>query len=272
MTAPLPVRIFHLYPRHMNLYGDLGNVVTLVSRLRWRGLDAEVVPVDPGDHPDLSGADLLFMGGGQDRGQKLVATHLVELGGQIRELVSDGLPVLTICGGFQLFGHFFRTVDGDELPGISVFDGYTLGGTKRCIGNVVVDTAALFASRRAQGSGLEALFAGHPTTLVGFENHSGLTYLQGGTSTLGPVLVGFGNAGDGTGEGAIVHNAIGTYLHGPVLPKNPHLADFLLSAALHRRYGTDATLTALDDTAELRAHAAAIERARTARTSHLFQS
>ena len=278
MNVAPRIRIVHLYPRHMSLYGDLGNVITLVARLRARGLEADVLPVHPGERPSLAEADILFMGGGQDRGQKLVAPHLQQLGADIRELVSDGLPVLTICGGFQLFAHHFKTVDGEELPGISVFDGHTVGGTRRCIGNVVVDATELFASWGGPtGAGASRDPAGSSagdgaTTLVGFENHSGLTYLSGSTRTLGPLLVGYGNLGDGSGEGAVLHNAVGTYLHGPILPKNPHLADHLLLAALRRRFGVDVTLAPLDDAVEWQAHRAAVERARTARTSHLFQS
>lgn len=284
MSPPDRIRIVHLYPRHMSLYGDLGNVITLAYRLRARGLEAEVIQVNPGDRPDLTQADLLFMGGGQDRGQKLVAPHLQELGEDIRSLVAGGLPALVICGGFQLFAHYFRTVDGDELPGIGVFPGYTLGGTRRCIGNAVVDVTELFAtwgeySSRANPSAPSPRPPAMPpaaderrVTLVGFENHSGLTYLEPSTRTLGPLVVGYGNVGDGSGEGAIVHNAVGTYLHGPILPKNPHLADRLLLAAVRRRRGPEATLPPLDDTVEWRAHDAAVVRAHIARTSHLFQS
>lgn len=267
MTASLGIHIFHLYPRHMNLHGDAGNVTVLVSRMRRRGFCVEVTQVDPGDHPDLSQADLLFLGGGQDQGQRAIAAHLFQLGEQIRGLVAKGLPALAVSGGFQLFTRYFRTTDGDELPGISVFDGYTVDGTKRCVGNVVVNAAILFAAYPSQHANPAAPLESYPHTLVGFENHSGLTYLQDETSTLGPVIVGCGNKGDGSGEGAVVNNAIGTYLHGPVLPKNPHLADLLLSTALRHRYGSEIDLEPLDDTVELRAHTVAIERAQATRTA-----
>lgn len=254
----------------MNLYGDLGNIIALTMRLQWRGLAYEVIGVNPGDRPDFGRADLLFMGGGQDRGQKLVATYLEAMGPDIRREVDDGLPALTVCGGYQLFGHFFDTSEGDTLPGISVFDAHTKGGSQRLIGNVVAelgDTAANWAAaeeRDGESAGLR--------TLVGFENHSGLTYLHEGTCALGHVLVGSGNQGDGRGEGALYRNAIGTYLHGSLLPKNPHVADHLLTVALRRRGYAGLPLVPLDDQVELRAHAAALERARTARTTHLFQS
>ncbi len=266
----VPLRIYHLFPRHMNLYGDLGNIIALTMRLHWRGLPCEVIGVNPGDRPDFGRADLLFMGGGQDRGQKLVAAYLEEMGPDIRREVDDGLPALTICGGYQLFGHHFRTSEGDTLPGISVFDAHTEGGSRRLIGNVVAelgDTAAAWVPAEGRSGESAAL-----RTLVGFENHSGLTYLHEGTPALARVLVGSGNQGDGGGEGALYRNAVGTYLHGSLLPKNPHVADHLLAVALRRRGYAGLPLAPLDDQVELRAHATALERARTARTTHLFQS
>lgn len=269
----LGVRIAYLFPRQMSLYGDLGNINALVRRLEWRGLTAEVLHVHPGERPSFQNVDLVFMGGGQDRGQQLVTEHLLAMGQDIREQVQAGLPALVVCGGFQLFGRSFRTVGGEELPGISVFNARTVGGARRYIGNVVVDATAVVRRWKAEAehSSPGELATDWPSTLVGFENHSGLTHLSGDTLTLGPVLRGYGNLGDGSGEGAIVGNVVGTYLHGPVLPKNPHLADWLLLAALRRRYGEAATLQPLDNRVELAAHAAAIERAATARTSHLFQ-
>lgn len=270
----LRVTIAHLFPKQMNLYGDLGNIVALVQRLAWRGLRAEVVQVHPGDRPNLSEVDLLFMGGGQDRGQRLVATHLVAMGESIREEIARGLAALVVCGGFQLFGHGFKTVQGDELPGISVFDAYTVGGKRRCIGNVVVDASEVVKTwkQEAEELGCDRITTKWPSTLVGFENHSGLTTIRGETKVLGPLIRGYGNLGDGSGEGALKGHVVGTYLHGPVLPKNPHLADWLLMAAVARRYADASVLDPLDDTVELEAHKAAIARAQTARTAHLFQT
>lgn len=269
------LRIFHLFPRHMNLYGDLGNIIALTKRLEWRGLPWEVVGVNPGDHPDFRSADLLFLGGGQDRGQKLIAGYLEEMGPDIKREVEEGLPALTICGGYQLFGHYFLTMDGDTLPGISVFDAHTEGGSRRCIGNLVAELGEIASGwARSEGRAGEAAAL---RTLVGFENHSGLTYLHGDTAPLAQVVVGMGNLGDGGGEGAVYKNVIGTYLHGSLLPKNPHVTDHLLTAALERHSRlhpgpTQLPLAPLDDSVELRAHAAALERAHSARTAHLFQS
>jgi len=254
----------------MNLYGDLGNIIALTMRLQWRGLAFEVIGVNPGDRPDFGRADLLFMGGGQDRGQKLVAAYLETMGPDIRREVNDGLPALAVCGGYQLFGHYFHTYEGDTLPGISVFDAHTEGGSRRLVGNMVAElsnAAALWASTEERAGESAEL-----RTLVGFENHSGLTFLHEGTPALAKVLVGSGNAGDGCSEGALYRNAIGTYLHGSLLPKNPHVADHLLSVALRRRGYAGLPLAPLDDQVELRAHAAALERARTAHTAHLFES
>lgn len=277
MSTPLRLRLLHLFPRHMNLHGDVGNLITLVARLRARGFDAEIIPVNPGDRPCIEEADLLFLGGGQDRGQRQVAPHLQLLGDDIRASVSSGTPALVVHGGFQLFARHLRTADGEELPGISVFDAYTTTGAQRCVGNAVVDAKDLFATwggaPYADSSSDSAEVGGsdRPTTLVGFENHNGLTHLGGSTRALGPLLTGYGNLGDGSAEGAVVHNAVGTYLHGPILPKNPHLADHLLLTALRRRYGPEVKLIPLDDTVEWQAHHAAVERALTTKTTRLLR-
>ncbi len=221
--------IAHLYPREMNIYGDLGNVITLVKRLEWRGYAAEVRPVEVGEPFDWSQVDIVFGGGGQDSGQLLVGPDLVRHGEDLRQLAADGAAMLTICGTYQLFGRGFITLDGREIPGIDVFHQSTIGSNVRMIGNVVVDSPF--------------------GRLVGFENHSGQTILEPGQEPLGRVRKGFGNNPKSGREGAIMNNAIGTYLHGPVLPKNPALADHLLLAALHRRYDVR-ELEPLDDKLE----------------------
>lgn len=240
----------------MNLYGDLGNIATLVRRMHERAIDVEVVDIKRGDRADFRRADIIFMGGGQDRGQKAIAEDLAKRGKEIKSEIEKGLVALTICGGFQLFGKYFKTIGGDILEGISVFDAYTVGSNKRCIGNIVIDI-----SNQKWASG--------PKTLVGFENHSGLTYLEGKTKPLGKVIIGHGNTGDKKYEGAIYKNAYGTYLHGPVLPKNPHFTDHLILTALKRRYGNSANLKKIDDSIELSAHAAALQRTKTAKTVHI---
>lgn len=237
----MKLTIAHLYPREMNIYGDLGNIITLQKRLEWRGFETEVRPVSVGEDFDFTGADMLFGGGGQDRGQLLVAQDLQEKGEALRRAAADGLPMLLICGLYQLFGHGFTTAAGQELPGIGVFDAHTTGTSVRMIGNIVLDSPW--------------------GRLVGFENHSGATQLAQGQNALGKVLKGYGNTPRGRQEGAVSGNAIGTYLHGPVLPKNPALADYLISVALKRK-GINEPLQPLNDQLEHETAAAAARRPR----------
>lgn len=248
--------IFHLYPDAMNLYGDLGNITTLVRRMHERAIDVDLVDIKRGDKAEFKYADIIFMGGGQDRGQKAIAEDLARRGKEIKSEIEKGLVALTICGGFQLFGKYFKTRDGEMLSGISVFNAYTVGSDKRCIGNIVIDIS-------------EQKWISGPKTLVGFENHSGLTYLEGKTKPLGKVMIGHGNTGEKKYEGAVYKNCYGTYLHGPVLPKNPHFADHLILSALRRRYGNSASLKKIDDSLEITAHEAAIQRAKTVKTVHI---
>lgn len=235
------VTIAHLYPQEMNIYGDLGNVLCLKKRLEWRGFAAEVVPVEAGRPFDWSVVDLVFGGGGQDSGQLVMGPDLVKRGDQLRRLANDGCPMLVICGSYQLFGRGFTTMEGQEIPGIDIFRANTIGGRVRMIGNVVVE------SRFGR--------------LIGFENHSGQTVLEPGQPALGVVKKGFGNNPKSGQEGAVSGSVIGTYMHGPVLPKNPGLADFLILAALKRRYGL-AELEPLDDRLERAAAVAAEGRPR----------
>lgn len=240
------VRIGYLYPELMNIYGDHGNVTTLVKRCGWRGISVDVEELGPGDKVEPGRYDLFFMGGGQDREQTIVCRDLAEVKGEdIKREIEDGAAALVICGGYQLFGGFYRPFEGEELPGIGVFDAHTVAGRRRCIGNVI--------SRSALG--------GKTGTVVGFENHSGLTYLGGGCSPLGMVTVGHGNNGEDRTEGAVYRGAVGTYLHGSLLPKNPGVADFLIEKALARR-GIASGLRPLDDGMEVRAHEEAVSRAR----------
>jgi hypothetical protein len=242
------LRIAHLYPLQMNIYGDRGNVLTLVQRCRWREIAVQVDALDVGQAADLRGYDIVFFGGGQDSNQALVADDFLRVKGPaLREAVEDGVAVLAICGGYQLMGHSFRTHTGEEMPGIGVFDARTVAGTKRLIGNVVVEWEGAPAEAPAR-------------TLVGFENHSGRTSLGAGCRPLGRVRVGYGNNAEDRTEGAVYRNAHGCYLHGSLLPKNPHLADHLLGIALRRRYGAEATLLPLDDHLEWAAHRAMVER------------
>lgn len=233
------LRIAHLYPRDLNAYGDLGNVITLAKRLEWRGFRAEVLPVEPGRRFDFSGIDLVFGGGGQNSAQMVNAQDLLARGDEIRKLSAEGVPMLLICGSYQLFGREFVDAAGRRLPGIGIFAARTTAGRYRMIGNIVVDSP--FGQ------------------LVGFENHSGRTVLDPGQPALGTVLQGFGNNGSSGDEGAVTGNTIGSYLHGPALPKNPVLADHLLLCALRRRFGVE-ELEPLDD--ELARRAAQVAAAR----------
>jgi CobQ-like glutamine amidotransferase family enzyme len=259
--------IYHLYPDAMNLYGDLGNIVTLKKRAEWRDIDVEVINTKIGDQVDFTNADIIFLGGGQDRGQKIIANDLAKNKEAIRTEVEKGLVALTICGGFQLFGKFFQTTEGERIPGINVFDAYTIAGPKRLIGNVVVDIA--HTSSEWQNELNFPTYESSHTTLVGFENHSGQTVLGPNCKALGYVIKGFGNQGDGGYEGGVYKNAFGTYLHGSLLPKNPWFADHLLIMALFRRYGEVIKLDAIDDSIEKEAHEAAIKRTQTAKTASI---
>ncbi len=258
------IKLYHLYPYNMNLYGDLGNVIAIKKRCEWRGLEFEIVNVKIGDKVDFSDADIIFMGGGQDKGQSIVSFDLIKRGAQIRDRIEDGCVALTICGGFQLFGKTFKTKDGVEIKGIEVFDVETVGGDKRFIGNVVIDIADTSTEWQSlyKYKQMETPY----TTLVGFENHSGLTKIGKNSKPLGYVLNGYGNMGDGSYEGAVYKNAFGTYLHGSLLPKNPWFCDHLISIALMNRYGVAIPLDKIDDDLEISAHQAAIERAKTAKT------
>jgi CobQ-like glutamine amidotransferase family enzyme len=220
VVPQMTLRLGHLYPDQLNLYGDRGNILTLQQRCRWRGIQLRVIELGIGDALDPDAYDLLFIGGGQDRDQAPVAQDLYETKSiGLWAAIEDDMPVLAVCGGYQLLAHYYRPANGPDLKGLGVFDAWTVhrgARAPRCIGDVAISW---------QGQ-----------TLVGFENHGGQTYL-GTAQPLGKVLKGFGNnAQDGT-EGATYRNAFGTYLHGSLLPKNPHFADHLISLALKRSYG-----------------------------------
>jgi lipid II isoglutaminyl synthase (glutamine-hydrolysing) len=234
------LRVCHLYPDHLNIYADRGNIAVLLSRCRWRGIEATVLP--SGLREPVADADLLYVGGGQDRDQLLVAEDLQRKAGAVREAVEAGAVVLAVCGGYQLLGHAYHGHGGERIPGISLVDLHTEAGRRRMIGNVAL---------RCE------LDRGRPRTLVGFENHAGRTYLGAGVQPLGRVLHGYGNNGDDGAEGVRAGRVIGTYVHGPLLPKNPWLADWLIGEALARRHG-DVQLAPLDDGLELDAHRVAL--------------
>lgn len=237
----LKISIAHLYPKLLNLYGDIGNIISLKKRCEWRGIEVEFEEIHIGDK--IKNHDLYFIGGGQDKQQEEVAEELYSQKAELTSQRDDGAVFLGICGGYQLFGHYYKPHDKDALRGISLMDAYTIAGNKRFIGNVTVKTDFLT-----------------PNTLVGFENHSGLTYLEGETKPLGIISVGNGNNGDDAYEGARYKNVFGTYLHGSLLPKNPHFTDYLISLALEKRYGDKIQLSPLDDAYELSAHNSVINK------------
>lgn len=243
----MQIKIVHLYPDLMSVYGDRGNVLALVRRAQWRGIQTEVQEVSVDDALDTTDVDLYFFGGGQDREQAVVSGDFVAgKGAQVRESVENGAALLSVCGGYQLLGQTYTTFDGRELPGAGLFDIRTVPGPKRHIGNILLQTN----------------LGGEQRTLVGFENHSGRTFLGKGVEPLGRVMVGAGNNGEDGTEGAVYKNAVGCYLHGSLLPKNPWLADRLILAALRRRYGEGVELAPLDDRLEVEAHQTVVERVR----------
>ena len=225
----------------MNIYGDRGNILCLARRCRERGIELEVTELELGDRLRDKACDLIFIGGAQDREQRRVADDLRKTKAKaFKEAVERDVTVLAVCGGYQLLGRFYRTAEGQELPGAGVFDLWTAHPgpkAKRFIGNVVVEW--------------------NNTTLVGFENHGGRTHLGESARRLGRVVTGHGNNGEDGGEGAVYRNAFGTYLHGSLLPKNPLFADHLILTALRRRCD-DIDLPELDDGVERAAHAAAV--------------
>ena len=238
------IRAGHLYPDYLNIYADRGNIAVLAERARRRGHDLDVVSIGLGDAVQR-GVDLYYVGGGQDREQELVAHDLAGKAEGLRTAAEDGAAFLAVCGGYQLLGRSYRDVAGVELPGIGLLPLQTVAGTTRMIGDVLLDCA----------------WAGR--TLAGFENHAGRTLLDPGAEPLGRVLAGFGNDGVSGEEGCRYRRAYGTYLHGPLLPRNPWFADRVLADALAHRAGGEAPdLEPLDDELELAAHEVSAARAR----------
>lgn len=242
MEENLTISIAHLYPKLLNLYGDLGNIITLKNRCRWRNINVDFEEINIGDK--IGTHDLYFIGGGQDKQQEDVAQELYSHKAELLAQRDDGAVFLGICGGYQLFGHYYQPHDKDKLKGLSLMDAYTVAGKNRFIGNVTIETDFLT-----------------PKTLVGFENHSGLTYLEGDTKPLGKSIVGNGNNDSDEFEGGQYKNVFGTYLHGSLLPKNPHFADYLIELALEKRYGKKIQLPELDDSIELATHNSLINKA-----------
>jgi CobQ-like glutamine amidotransferase family enzyme len=243
----MKIVVGHLYPDYLNIYADRGNIAVLARRAAWRGheLDVRTVsvgePFEPGEH------DLLYVGGGQDREQALVAEDLVAKADGVRAAIGGGAALLAVCGGYQLMGRSYRDLHGEDLPGIGVFPVETVAGDTRMIGDVLLECE---------------LEPGAVRTLAGFENHAGRTKLDLGAEPLGRVIAGFGNDGESGFEGCRLGRAVGTYLHGPLLPRNPWFADWVLAQALAHRVGEVPAFEPLPDDLEQQAHAVSAARAR----------
>jgi CobQ-like glutamine amidotransferase family enzyme len=243
------LKIGWLYPELMSTYGDRGNITVLEKRCEWRGIKTEIYPVEfNSTGAELSGVNIIFGGGAQDRQQGIVIDDLRKNKGPVlKTLINQGIPGLFVCGAPQLLGEYYMTGDGQKLEGLGIFDMVSkhFGNDKpRCIGNTVcnLDSRIMMPDSRLK------------QTIVGFENHGGRTYLGKNVYPLAKVLAGNGNNGEDKTEGAIYKNCIATYSHGPFLPKNPHIADWLISKALEVKYKKAIPLAPLDDRLEWQAH------------------
>ncbi|WP_302953269.1 type 1 glutamine amidotransferase [[Clostridium] scindens] len=229
----MKITIGHLYPDLLNLYGDRGNIACMMKRCQWRGIEAEMIEFNTGDEIDFCGLDIVLLGGGSDREQAIVCQNLLKIQKQFQEYVEDNGVVIAVCGGYQLLGRYYKTDDG-MIEGLNLVDIYTEQEEGRLIDNIV----------------LQSELADMP--IVGFENHGGRTYIND-NKPFGKVLYGSGNDGKSGYEGVVYKNVIGTYLHGPLLPKNPQICDYLIQRALERKYGP-MTLLPLDDSQEQEAN------------------
>ena len=242
------IRVGHFYPEYLNIYADRGNIAVFERRAAARGHELRVAPISTGSPLVPGEHDLLYIGGGQDREQAMIAPDLARHGLALREAVDLGAALLAVCGGYQLLGRGYRGRDGSWLEGASLFEHETLAGETRMIGDVLLESTLPEAPGR---------------TIAGFENHAGRTVLDGGTAPLGRVVAGYGNDGASGFEGCRTERALGTYLHGPLLPRNPWLADLLLSWALAHASGSEPEpLAPLADELEHEAHAVSAARAR----------
>jgi CobQ-like glutamine amidotransferase family enzyme len=236
-----PVNILQLYPKDMNIYGDWGNVLTIMRRLQWHGYEANLLEYNPGDaFPD--NVDIVIGGGGQDAGQDKIQDDLLKIGPTLNSLAENNTPMLLVCGLYQLFGKFFKTKDGHIIQGIGLFDIETYGSNERMIGNIV-SISSEFGD------------------IIGYENHSGQTFLAKGVQPFGKVVKGAGNNGKDETEGAMYKNVLGTYLHGSLLPKNPVIADWLIQKAVSNKYGSF-TQKQIDDRFAQNARSVAVKRPR----------
>ena len=260
MAKTMTLNICHLYPDLMDTYGDKGNIAAIQKRCQWRVIDVNVTNITVGQSLSAFDFDLYFFGGGQDKTQTIVGRDLLKKEQILKKAIDNRAVLLSICGGYQLLQKYFKTKTGEIIKGIGLFDAYTVGSDDRMIQNLLIEI----------NSELEQdIKNNYPTTddrlpttdLIGFENHSGKTYLGKNLKPLGKVIKGSGNNGEDKTEGAVYKNAFGCYLHGSLLPKNPHFADYLITKALERRYGK-VKLIPLNDEIEWLAHKSAINRTR----------
>ncbi|MDP4126858.1 MAG: glutamine amidotransferase [Bacillota bacterium] len=255
----MKLNICHLYPDLLDLYGDRGNILALAARCRWRGIEPVIQQASLGEELNFMEMDILFIGGGSDREQGLLVQDLMRREDQLRGAIENGLVVLSICGGYQMLGNYYQMANGEKIQGLGILDIKTIAGEKRLIGNVVVELDQYGLNYDPDDVRTMKASAHKLRTLVGFENHSGKTYLGEGVRPLGKVLFGHGNNGEDKDEGVRYRNVFGTYLHGPLLPKNPHLADLLLELAIQKR-GWKTDLNELDDHLEVLAHEAMLHK------------
>lgn len=226
----MSITIGHLYPDLLNLYGDRGNIACMEKRCHWRGIGTQTIEFNTGDSIDFSKLDIVLLGGGSDREQAIVCKNLLEIQKEFKDYVEDFGVVIAVCGGYQLLGNYYKT-EKEVIQGLSLVDIYTEQGEGRLIDNIVLKSEIV------------------SMPVVGFENHGGRTYLNG-NKAFGKVLYGAGNDGESGYEGVLYKNVIGTYLHGPLLPKNPQICDYLISKALERKYGEKIKLPKLEDSQE----------------------
>lgn len=242
------IKIGWLYPELMSTYGDRGNIFVLTKRCEWRKIRVTVVPIEfKTTDKEIAACDLIFGGGAQDRQQGIAIEDLLRKGPALKKLFDSGIPGLFVCGSPQLLGHYYMTGDGKKLTGLGIFDMESkhFGKNKpRCIGNTI-------AELNDQNSMTKEI---EKKTIVGFENHGGRTYLGAGVTPFAKVIKGCGNNGEDGTEGAVYKNCIATYSHGPFLPKNPHIADWLISKTLEVKYKKKIALKPLDDDLEWQAH------------------
>lgn len=235
------ITVLQLYPRDMNIYGDWGNALVIKRRLEWHGYTPKLIEYNPGD-PFPDDVDMIVGGGGQDSGQDKIQEDLLSIGGKLHQLADNDVPMLMICGLYQLFGKFFKTQDGHIIEGISLLDIETHAGSERLIGNIITKSHQF-------------------GEIVGYENHSGQTFLGKSAQPLGLVIKGAGNNGQDGTEGARYRNVLASYLHGSLLPKNPEIADFLIEKAILKKYG-DFTPTVIEDRFAELARSVAMKRPR----------